>query len=90
MVKNVFELYPGGLKKASLEFNKAWEWAIKSYPFSSLADYVLKQKSPIFEKDILGELFDSPAYFRTSSCDMLEGRGLIVERDDALRTLVID
>ena len=90
MVKNVFELYPGGLQKAALEFGNAWQWAIKAYPFSSLADYALGRASPIVEKDILGELFDSPAHFRSCSRDMLEGRGHTVREDDALKGLLID
>ena len=65
MVKNVFELYPnGGLKKAVEQFDEAWEWAVHRYPFSSLADYATTRTSPIIDKDLLGELFSSPAEFR--------------------------
>jgi len=38
-IKNSFELYPGGLKKAVKEFNKAYTWA-SNYRYSSLGDYL--------------------------------------------------
>src|SRR3989338_4214334 len=49
-VKNVLELYPGGLVAALSNFDDAWDWALK-YPFSSLPDYVLVlgKKSPIID-----------------------------------------
>ncbi len=47
-VKNVLELYPGGLVAALKDFDKAWDWALK-YPFSSLPAYVLGTGSPILE-----------------------------------------
>lgn len=47
-VKNVLELYPGGLPAALENFDKAWEWALK-YPFSSLKSYVLGEKSSIMD-----------------------------------------
>jgi len=62
-VKNVFELYPGGYEEAVREFDKAYEWAVK-YPYCSLADYAGKRISPIIDKDILGELFNSPEDYK--------------------------
>ncbi|OHB06398.1 MAG: hypothetical protein A3B16_00335 [Candidatus Zambryskibacteria bacterium RIFCSPLOWO2_01_FULL_45_43] len=49
-VKNVLELYPGGLVAALKNFDKAWEWALK-YPFSSLPVYVFGSSSPILGDD---------------------------------------
>jgi len=51
-VKNVMELYPGGLIVALNDFDKAWDWALE-YPFSSLSAYVSGTNSPILE-DING------------------------------------
>lgn len=62
-VKNVFELYPGGLTEAIRNFDKAYEWAIK-YPYSSLGDYAGERNSPIIEKDVLGEFFSRPEEYR--------------------------
>lgn len=55
-VKNIFELYPGGFKKAIKEFDKAFDFTI-NYPYCSLADYAGDRESPIIDKDLLGELF---------------------------------
>ena len=46
LVKNVLELYPGGLALAARNFNSAWEWAL-NYPFSSLGSYAREETSPI-------------------------------------------
>lgn len=73
MVKNVFELYPGGLKKASHEFNRAWEWASSDFPFSSLPEYAGKRQFPIVNKDAF-KMFDSSSQFRTMARDMICGR----------------
>ena len=35
-MKNVLEMYPGGLKVAVFHFDDAWEWA-KHYKFSNLS-----------------------------------------------------
>ena len=63
MVKNPFELYPGGLREAIANFDEAYERTIES-PFASLAEYAGRRSSPIVDKDILGELFDSPQEFK--------------------------
>jgi len=74
MVKNTFELYPGGgLMKATGEFDKAYKWAIE-YPFTSLADYAGKRHSPIIDKDILGEIFSDPKDFKEFARDCILGR----------------
>ncbi len=47
-VKNVLELYPGGLVAALENFDQAWGWALK-YNFSSLPAYALGIGSPILD-----------------------------------------
>jgi len=47
-VKNVLELYPGGLVAALENFDQAWNWALK-YNFSSLPAYALGIGSPILD-----------------------------------------
>ncbi len=74
MVKNVCELYPqGGLHAASKDFNKVWEWAVQ-YPYSSLMDYAGKRASPILEKELLGEVFETPVDFKSFARDFISGR----------------
>ncbi len=74
MVKNTFELYPkGGLRGSIEDFENAWEWAVR-YPFSSLGDYAGIRNSPILDKDLLGEIFNSPKDFKEFSKDYILGR----------------
>ena len=72
MVKNAFELFPGGLKKAVENFELAWKFAVE-YPFGSLADYVAGRTSPIINRDILGEIFYKPSELKSFARDVIEG-----------------
>lgn len=63
MVKNPFELYSGGLREAVEYFDDAYEWAAGS-PFNSLAEYAGWRSSPIVEREILSELFESSGAFK--------------------------
>jgi len=74
LVKNVFELYPGGYEQAVRNFDSAWRWAVEEYKFSSLADYATNRNSPIIEKDSLGEVFESPERFRAHAKEMILSR----------------
>lgn len=78
MVKNVFELYPGGLEKAVREFDKAYEWAL-TYPYSSLMDYNRKRESLLIQEDLLADLFPNARAFRTFAKDYILGRGVDVD-----------
>lgn len=57
-VKNVLELYPGGLSQAIQNFDDAWSWALQ-YPFSSFPSYATGYISPIIDKDRLFEILDA-------------------------------
>lgn len=63
MVKNPFELYPGGLQKAIENFDDAYERALKD-PLNSLGVYAGTREVPIITKDLLGELFETPESFK--------------------------
>jgi len=60
LVKNVLEMYPGGLVVAVSNFDNAWEWA-KMYRFSSFKDHISGTPSPVTDDSdgllagILGE-----------------------------------
>ena len=54
LLKNVLEMYPGGLKAASADFDDAWKWAIR-YPFSSLSGITSVKSNPITD-DVEGLL----------------------------------
>jgi putative transposase len=87
MVKNVFELYPGGYKKAVKEFERAWKWAVDEYPFSSLGAYIGKSDFPIVEKGIAGELFPTAREFKVHVKEMIMARG---ETQEALKKLTFE
>ncbi len=55
-VKNVMELYPGGLTNAIKQFNHAWEWALQ-YPYTSFRNYAANEPSPILDIDLLKGMF---------------------------------
>ena len=91
-VKNTFELYPGGLNRAIKEFSKAYEWST-NYPYCSLADYARNRSSPIIDKDLLGELFDTPQEYKNFAKGTIETleeqlEGLVIEsfKDDLLKS----
>lgn len=87
MVKNAFELFPGGLDAARKDFKRAWKFAI-SYPFSSLAEYTNDRITPIVDKDLLGELFESPRELEKFAYDVIEaGRW---EKDKVYRGIVME
>lgn len=61
-VKNPFELIPGGLEKATGDFERCYKLAT-AYKFCSLGDMMEERKSPIIERELLGELY-SPAEYK--------------------------
>ena len=63
MLKNPFELYPGGLTKAIRNFDQAYEWALKQ-PFCSVGGFLAGELAPIGDSDIFGEIFENPADFK--------------------------
>ena len=73
MVKNVFELYPGGLTQAVKEFDRAWKWGSEQYEFSSLPEYSGKRHNPIVDSKAY-KMLDSKAQFKTLARDMIIGR----------------
>ncbi|MEK7604314.1 MAG: transposase [Patescibacteria group bacterium] len=63
MVKNPFELFPGGLRLAIEQFDDAYEKAIND-PLNSLGVYAGARATPIISPDLLGELFETPESFK--------------------------
>ena len=46
LVKNVLEMYPGGLAAAHANFDDAWKWA-SQYQFASFKDHISSTPSPL-------------------------------------------
>jgi len=72
-VINVLELFPGGIEKALQDLDKALK-LVEEYPFSSYPDFVGLRKSLIIDKDILGEIFPTPAKYKKFVQDVLESK----------------
>ena len=71
-VKNVLELYPGGLKRAFEQFDDAWEWATR-YEFSSLPAFIARANSPITESELLWSLYQDAESFKKEAYELLAG-----------------
>jgi len=79
-IKNPFELFPGGLRVAVANFDKAYEFAV-AYPFSSTADFAGERHSPILDQSLRKEIFESPAGFRASAQEIMLSRQTFFELD---------
>lgn len=71
-VKNVFELCPGGLSRASANFDGAWKWAL-NYKFSSFGPYVAGSDTPITEAELIRELHSNVDAFKNEARELLDG-----------------
>lgn len=89
MVKNAFELYPGGFVEATKNYDDAWNFAV-NYPFSSLKDYVGKRDYPIISKDILSDLFDSVEELEDFSKDVIKGMDWRKDKDSQFYQVAIE
>ena len=69
-VKNVLEMYPGGLARAMRNFDEAWLWA-SQYPFSSFVLYMTDADSPIIEKERFLELLPNAKLSKADCREML-------------------
>ncbi|MEK7134678.1 MAG: transposase [Patescibacteria group bacterium] len=72
-VKNVFELYPGGLKNALTHFDDAFKFAV-GYPYSSLGAYFSNDhvRTPIIAADIWQETFKNKSEFKEFARNCIE------------------
>lgn len=70
MVKNPFELYPGGLRHAIENFDDAYDQIARD-PLNSLGGYAGARLSSIITKDLLGELFETQESFRGFARDTM-------------------
>lgn len=69
-VKNIFELYPGGLENAVKEFDKAYDFAAK-FPYGSLPYFLGNIDKPVIDKELLKSIFPKPADFKKFSHECL-------------------
>ena len=87
-VKNVLELYPGGLVQALKNFDRAWEWALR-YRFSSLYSYVVREESPILEPELIRALYPDSVAFKNEARELLMGH-IEHHSDDSLAEIALE
>lgn len=84
-IKNTFELYPGGLKKATKEFNKAYDWAV-NHPYCSLSDFVGVRDRGIIAENIFSEWFSTPKEYKKFAHDCI----MSINLEDELGELMLE
>ncbi|MEK7103894.1 MAG: transposase, partial [Patescibacteria group bacterium] len=72
-VKNVLELFPGGIEEALKDIDEAFEFA-GIYKFSSLPDFIGKRKSLIIDTDIFGDIFSNTEDYKKFAKEIIESR----------------
>lgn len=88
-VKNVLELYPGGLKNALKQFDNAWEWAMR-YQFSSLPSFLAHHALPITEPELIETLFPDRNSFKKEARELLLGHIEFHTDDDSFATITLE
>src|SRR3989344_2757866 len=74
LVKNVFELYPGGYDHAVKEFEAAWKWGVEKYTLSGLQEIAHAKKPSVTDTDLFWDFFESVTDFKSCSRDMIRSR----------------
>lgn len=88
-VKNVLELYPGGLKRALEQFDEAWKWATQ-YKYSSLPTFVTRTDSPITESKFLQELYPDTNSFKKEALELLAAHTEHRASDESLAAIALE
>lgn len=88
-IKNVFELYPGGLRQALNHFDEAWEWAAR-YKYSSLPMFLARTDSPITESEFLRELHPDTKSFKKEAYELLTAHIEHHTDNESLAALVLE
>jgi len=88
-VKNTFEMYPGGLKKALTVFEKAWTFA-GTYPFTSFLTAVAGAPSPILDMEAIDSLGLIRKDFKKYAHSMLAVNAKTKDFDEKLIALLLE
>lgn len=88
-VKNVLELYSGGLKNAVHNFDEAWEWALQ-YRYSSLPEFMQKTQSPIIGSMLLAELHGGMQECKKEFHELLAAHLQHHDQDEGLGALMLE
>lgn len=89
LIKNVLEMYPGGLRAALANFDDAWEWATR-YPFSSLSGIISGKQSPITDdiEGLMAEIIGQGNSFKKEASELLEVH--MASRGEEFKTIMLE
>lgn len=88
LVKNVLEMYPGGLLAAQGNFDDAWEWA-SHYPFSSMQGYISGAHSPIIDgAELLADIIGKGNAFKREAKELLDMN--IASRGEGFKDIILE
>ena len=89
LIKNVLEMYPGGLKAASVDFDAAWEWATR-YPFSSLSGITSGKSNPITDdiEGLMSGIIGQGNSFKKEARELLEMH--VTSRGEGFKTIMLE
>lgn len=87
LVKNTFELYPGGIAVAARQFDKAWRWGLE-YPYSSFGVSATGKRSPVLcdEEGLVASILTEP-HFKRDAKDLLIAHAFT---SDELKALALE
>jgi len=89
LIKNVLEMYPGGLKAALASFDDAWEWAVR-YPFSSLPGVISGKPTPITGDvdELIAEIIGRGDSFKKEAVELLNMH--LVSRGEDFKEVMLE
>lgn len=89
LIKNVLEMYPGGLMAALVHFDDAWEWA-KRYPFSSLSGLISGETVPMVEDpdELLAGTIGKGDAFKDDARELLAAH--MVSRGEDFKAIMLE
>lgn len=89
LVKNVLDVYPGGLSAARQDFDDAWEWA-KRYPYSNLRSLLSGDHSPVLHdpEGLLTVLIGAEDAYKQEARELLELN--FASREKGLNDLMLE
>lgn len=85
-VKNPFERYPQGPRRAAHEYERAMDWASKD-PFSSLGDFMGSRRSELLDIALVRDVLSDPDSFYAFARDVVLGR---IEHSADIKRFILD
>lgn len=89
-VKNTFEMFPGGLSKALVNFEEAWSFAHDKYPFTSFLTAANGKPSLLLNMQAINALGLIRKDFKEYARSMLAVHAKTKEMEDDISSLILE